>query len=105
MKLLSTFAFIIYSIALSAQSQTTYTIDCPRQDSCFLVETSVAETKGEPRPSVTINYRLFRTKQEFDAIVTAIKDQANKEISAGVDRSRFMNSVADKIQAAWPPKK
>lgn len=102
MKLLSTLLFCFFAIALSAQSQTTYSIDCPKQDSCFLVETSVAETKGEPRPSVTINYRFFRTKQEFDAIIAAIKDQANKEISAGVDRSRFMNDVADKIKAAWP---
>ena len=100
MKTLYTLLFCLFALALSAQ--TTYTVDCPRQDSCFLVETSVAETKGEPRPSVTINYRFFRTKQEFDAIITTIKDQANKEISAGVDRSRFMISVADKIQAAWP---
>ena len=102
MKFFATLLFSAFSLALSAQ--TTYSIDCPKQDSSFLVETSVAETKGEPRPSVTINYRFFRTKQEFDAIITTIKDQANKEISAGVDRSRFMISVADKIQAAWPKK-
>lgn len=102
MKTLYTLLFCFFALALSAQ--TTYTVDCPKQDSCFLVETSVAETKGEPRPSVTINYRFFRTKSEFDAIIATIKDQANKAISNGVDQSRFMNSVADKIQAAWPKK-
>ena len=101
MKFFATLLFSVFSLALSAQSAT-YSVECPKPDSCFLVETSVAETKGEPRPSVTINYRFFRTKSEFDAIITTIKDQANKEISAGVDRSRFMISVADKIQAAWP---
>lgn len=102
MRFFITLIFSVFALALSAQ--TTYTVDCPRQDSCFLVETSVAETKGEPRPSVTINYRFFRTKQEFDAIITTIKDQANKAISNGVDQSRFMNGIAEKIQAAWPKK-
>jgi len=87
----------------AAQAQSAYTVDCPKQDSCFLVEISTGPTiKGEPRPSVTINYRFFRTKEEFDAIVSAIREQANKEISNGVDRNRFMLEVADKIKAAWP---
>ena len=102
MRFFATLIFSVFALALSAQ--TTYSIDCPKQDSCFLVETSVAETRGEPRPSVTINDRLFRTPQEFDAIIEAIRKAANAEISAGVDQSRVLNAIADKIQAAWPKK-
>mgnify|MGYP003436615730 FL=1 len=96
----------LLSFALTAaHGQSNYTVDCPKQDSCFLVEISPGQiVKGEPRPSVTINYRFFRSKEEFDAIVNAIKEQANKEISNGVDRNRFMLDVADRIKAAWPPK-
>jgi len=97
---LTLFALLAF---LTAQAQSNYTVDCPKQDSCFLVEISTGPiVKGEPRPSVTINYRFFRTKEEFDGIVNAIREQANKEISAGVDRNRFMLDVADKIKAAWP---
>jgi len=97
---LTLFALLAF---FTAQAQSAYTVDCPKQDSCFLVEISTGPTiKGEPRPSVTINYRFFRSKEEFDAIVNAIKEQANKEISNGVDRNRFMLDVADRIKAAWP---
>lgn len=97
----------LFALALfTAQAQTTYTVECPAKDSCFLVEISTAQMiNGEPRPSVTINYRFFRTKDEFDGIVSMIKEQANKEISAGVDRSRYMTDVSDKIKAAWPANK
>lgn len=94
----------LFALALfTAQAQTTYTVECPAKDSCFLVEISTAQMiKGEPRPSVTINYRFFRTKEDFDGIITAINEQANKEIANGVDRSRIMTGIADKIKAAWP---
>lgn len=101
MKTLYTLLFCFFALALSAQ--TTYTVDCPRQDSCFLVETSIQQaTAQNPRPQVTISYRLFRTSQEFDAIIDAIRKAANAEISAGVDQSRALNAIADKIQAVKP---
>jgi len=94
---------LLFFALTTAQAQSNYTVECPKADSCFLVEISTAQPiKGEPRPSVTINYRFFRTKEDFDAIVNALKEQANREIANGVDRSRFMTDVADKIKAAWP---
>lgn len=98
MRFFTTLIFSVFALALSAQ--TTYTVDCPRPDSCFLVETSIQQaTAQNPRPQVTISYRLFRTPQEFDAIIEAIRKAANAEISAGVDQSRVLNAIADKIQA------
>jgi len=101
MKLFSTLIFSLSLFTLSAQS-VAYTVECPKQDSCYLVETTVGQATPPMRPQVTIAYRFFRSDAEFDAIVEQIRRAANAEISAGVDRSRGMNAIADKIAAAKP---
>lgn len=105
MKFAITIALFIIAFTLGAQGtqSVTYTIECPAKDSCFLVETSMfAAIKGEPRQSFSINYRFFRTEKDLDLIIEAIRNQANAEISGGVDRSRYLSAIADKILAAKP---
>lgn len=93
-------------ISIFVQAQATYTVDCPKPDSCFLKEVSTgAPSANEPRPGTVISYKFFRTTAEFDAIILGIRKQASDELSKGmeqVNRANAMNAVADKIEAVKP---
>lgn len=104
-KLLSTFLFSIITFFAQAQSAS-YSIECPKPDSCFLKETSIGlATAQDPRPQTVVSYRLFRSPAELDGIVAAIRKQAADQLAKGtelINQANTMNGVADKIKAAWP---
>lgn len=105
MKFLSTFLFSIIAFFAQAQSAT-YSVECPKPDSCFLKEVSSgAPTAQDPRPQTVTSYKFFRSVSEFDQIVSAIRAASAKKMEEGmklVDEARGINTVADKIQAARP---
>lgn len=107
MKFISTSIFCLIAIFSQAQN-VSYSVECPKSDSCFLKEvvSSVANDKA-PRPQVTTTYTLFRSLDEYDAIIAAIRKQASEDLTKGmdiVDKARMMSAVADKIQAVRPKK-
>lgn len=95
-------------ISLFAQAQATYSVDCPKPDSCFLKEVSTGvPSANEPRPQAVTSYKFFRTAVDFDAITQGIRKQASEELAKGmeqVNRANAMNAVADKIEAVKPKK-
>lgn len=101
------FSITLFFLALSIKAQNvSYSVECPKPDSCFLKEVSVgAPTSQEPRPQATTSYRYFKTLEEFDEVVNNIRKQASEELAKGmeiVDRARSMNLIADKIQGVRP---
>lgn len=107
MKVSFAFALLIFAITIQAQSAS-YSVECPKPDSCFLREISTGPvTAQDPRPQTVTSYRLFRSAAEFEKIVSDIRAAGAKKLEEGmkiVEEARGINAIADKIQAAWPKK-
>lgn len=102
------FATLIFlAIALSASSQT-YSVECPKPDSCFLRELSVGPSNAQnPRPQTVVSYTFFRGPEDLQRIVDAVRKQASEQLEKGmqiVNQANAMNAAAKEIEALKPKK-
>lgn len=113
---------LIFLYSLIYAQSVEYSVECITNDSCFLKEVSTGATsKDEPRAQSTTSYRLFRSLEEYDKIVSGIRQQAGEELKKSMEaatkanqmvseannmnaRANAMNQLADKIQAVRPNK-
>ena len=102
----TTFFLMLFASFCFAQSS--YSIDCPKPDSCFLKEVTVSATdEANPRPQTVTSYRLFRSQHELDGILSAIRKQADEAFEKSMEllnTSNELRKVANKIEAIRPKK-
>lgn len=97
------FTALISVFALACQAQVKYEIvRTEKPDSSFLKETIVeAVTPEQPRPTITVNYRLFRADSEVASIVEEIRKRArtaSEEAAKSMNAAGALNKIADEIE-------
>jgi len=106
MRFFATLIFIAIAFSASAQS---YSVECPKPDSCFLKEISVGPVSAQnPRPQTVVSYTYFRGPEELQKIVDSVRKQAAEQLEKGmqiVNTANSMNAAAKEIEALLRPKK